>query len=162
IDDVGGSTASTTGSVVVSDATARHGVFFTDGINQLWKYENGAFTNTGAFALQVAAGVDLQGNPEVFFTDGNHLIWRNDNGHVTELGAFGGSIGAYATRLAAGQGMLAFTDGINQVWLFSDATGQFTNTGAFATQVAGGFDAKGNSLFAMTDGINHVYTLAIP
>jgi hypothetical protein len=131
------------------------GTFFTDGINQLWFFnaETGLSTNTGAFALSFSAGLDAFGNPEAFFTDGNNQIWRDDNGALTELNAF-------ATRIAAGRGMLAFTDGGNQLFTYSDATGQVTNSGAFATRLAGGFDFNGISQFAFLDGANGLWTLS--
>jgi hypothetical protein len=141
-----------------------NGTFFTDGSNQMWEFTTtkNQFTNTNAFSELIASGVALNGNPEVYFTDGNNLIWRDVNGQVTPNGAFGAPIGAFGTRLAAGRGVLAFTDGANQVWLFNEATGQFVATGAFATKLVGGFDANGNSMFAILDGANHLYTLAIP
>jgi autotransporter-associated beta strand protein len=139
-----------------------NGTFFTDGNNQMWELANGKFTNTNAFSELIAAGVDGSGNPEVYFTDGNNLIWRDVNNQTSGSGAFGAPIGAFGTRLAAGRGVLAFTDGANQVWLFNEATGQFVATGAFATRLVAGFNTNGDTLFAITDGANHLYTLTIP
>jgi hypothetical protein len=126
------------------------GVFFTDGINQLWLFQNGVFTNTGAFASVFSAGIDQLGNPECWFLDGNHQLWRDDNGVFTNTGAF-------AQKIAAGAGFVAFTDGVNQLWTFVDG-GNFTNTGGFASRFTASFDASGNNQIIFADGINQLWT----
>jgi hypothetical protein len=142
--------ASTSTPLMEEITPSSEGVFFTDGANHLWLFQNGQATNTGAFAMQLAAGIDAQGNPEAYFTDGNNEVWRYDNGVFSHLNVF-------ATRLAAGLGQLAFTDGDNEVWLYSDSTGTATPTGAFATRLAGG--GVGSSNFAFTAGDNQLFTL---
>jgi parallel beta-helix repeat protein len=130
------------------------GLFFTDGINQLWEYNSktGVFTNTGGFATVFSAGIDAAGNPECWLLDGNNEIWRDDNGTFKNLGAFG-------TRLVAGNGQVAFTDGSNRLWIYQDSTGQFAATGTFATRLSGGFDNQGNNFVAFTDASNQIWEL---
>jgi hypothetical protein len=133
-------------------AAPASGVFFTDGNNQLWMFnaQSASFTNTGAFARTFAAGIDALGAPECFFLDGNNQLWRFDNGTFTNTGGF-------ATRISAGEGMVAFADGINQLWTYSDAAG-FLNTGAFATIFNLGFDATGRNQVAFLDGNHQLWT----
>jgi hypothetical protein len=50
-----------------------------------------------------------------------------------------------------------FTDGNNQLHVLNAATGQFTNTGGFALQIAGGVDAAGNPEVFFTDGNNQLF-----
>jgi hypothetical protein len=128
------------------------GVFFTDGINQLWLLHNNEFIPTGGFALTFSAGIDAAGNPECFFLDGNHEIWRYDNGIFTALGAF-------ATKISAGQGFLAFLDGSNELWTFTDTTGKFTGTGAFASQICAGANSKGQNSVYFLDGANGLWVM---
>jgi hypothetical protein len=149
IKDNGGTTATVGGLVLVAPTT---GLFFTDGINQLWLFINGKFTNTGAFASKFSGGIDSAGLPECFFFDGNNQLWRDDNGKFTNLGAFG-------TKLVAGAGAVAFTDGNNGLWIYHDSTGKFTNTGAFAMQMSGGFDLTGAAFVAFTDASNQIWEL---
>jgi parallel beta-helix repeat protein len=138
----------------VPAGTNSQGLFFTDGNNQLWEYNSktGVFTDTGGYATVFAAGIDAAGNPECWLLDGNHEIWRDDNGTFTSLGAFG-------TRLVAGDGQVAFTDGSNRLWFYQDSTGQFAPTGAFATHLSGGFDNQGNNFVAFTDASNQIWEL---
>jgi CSLREA domain-containing protein len=147
INDIGSSFGSATGTVNVITTP---GMFFIDGSDELWLLQNGNFTATGGFASKFSAGLDTGGNPECFFLDGNSQLWRYDNGTFTNLGAF-------ATRLVASNGTVAFTDGSNQVWIYSDATGNFTPTGAFATQFVAGTDAFGQNFVAFTDASNQVW-----
>jgi hypothetical protein len=135
-------------------STTAQGLFFTDGINQLWEYNSATarFTDTGGFAKIFSAGIDAAGNPECWFLDGNNEIWRYDNGTFSALGAF-------ATRIVAGDGQMAFTDGSNQVWLFQDSTGVFQSTGAFATRLSGGFDNQGHNFVAFTDASNQIWEI---
>jgi hypothetical protein len=123
------------------------GVFFKDGINQLWLYMNGTFTNTGAFAEVLSATDDGNGNPECWFTDGNNQIWNYDNGVFTE------TIG-FATRLAAHGDTLVFTDGNNEIYLFQKG-GNFLATGGFAEKLTMSDTGK----VAFTDGTNAIWTL---
>jgi hypothetical protein len=149
IHDVGSSTSTVGGFVNV---LLPPGLFFTDGMNQLWLFSNGTFQNTGGFATKFAGGVDGSGNPEAFFFDGNNQLWRYDNGVFTNLGAFG-------TQLVAGSGAVAFTDTNNTLWVFHDATGLFTDTGATATRLTGGFNSAGSNFFAFTDASNRIFEL---
>jgi hypothetical protein len=149
INDNGGTTSTVGGKILVAPTT---GLFFTDGINQLWLFINSNFINTGAFATRFSGGIDQAGNPECFFFDGNNQLWRYDNGVFTNLGAFG-------TKLVAGDGAVAFTDGSNQLWIYHDNTGTFTNTGAFAMQMSGGFDLTGAAFVAFTDASNQIWEL---
>jgi hypothetical protein len=139
------------GTFVANFSLSKHGVFFTDGINQLWFYNaaTGAFTLTGGFAETFSAGTDDKGNPECFFTDGINQLWRYDNGVFTNTGGF-------ATKISAGRGLIAFTDGINQLWFFSDQSG-FKNTGGFATIFSAGYDVTGNTQISFLDGINQLW-----
>jgi fibronectin type 3 domain-containing protein len=127
------------------------GLFFTDGINQLWLFQNGSFINTGAFAKVFSAGVDADGNAEAWFLDGNNQLWRYDNGVFTNIGAF-------AQKIAAGQGFVAFTDGDNQLWTFTDAGSRFSNTGGFAGRFTVGFDSNGTNQIVFTDGMSQLWT----
>jgi hypothetical protein len=126
------------------------GTFFIDGNNQLWMYRNGAFTNTGGFAKVFSGGVDLSGNPEVWFLDGNNQLWKWDNGTFTNTGGF-------AMHIAAGRGFVAFSDGVNQLWTFTDGGNGFTNTGGFASRFTAGFAAFSNQI-DFADGINQLWT----
>jgi predicted outer membrane repeat protein len=127
------------------------GAFFTDGNNQLWLFSGGKFTNTGGFAKIFSAGIDTAGHPECWFLDGNNQLWRYDNGVFTNTGGF-------AQKIAAGQGFVAFTDGVNQIWTFTDAGSKFTNTGGFASRFTAGFDVVGNNQIVFADGINQLWT----
>jgi hypothetical protein len=126
------------------------GAFFIDGNNQLWLYTNGKFTNTGGFAKTFSAGIDSEGNPECWFLDGNNQLWKYDNGAFTNTGAF-------ALKIAAGEGFVAFTDGVNQIWTLTDGRG-FKNTGGFASRFTAGFDSRGNNQIVFADGINQLWT----
>jgi hypothetical protein len=134
--------------VVTPPAT---GAAFIDGNNQLWVFQNGKFTNTGGFAKTFSAGIDQFGNPEVWFLDGNNQLWKWDNGVFTNTGGF-------ALHIAAGDGLVAFSDGINQLWTFDDFGGGFTNTGGFASRFTAGFDVLGNNQIVFADGINQLWT----
>jgi hypothetical protein len=126
------------------------GCAFIDGINQLWVFENGQFTNTGGFAKVFSAGVDAAGKAEVWFLDGNNQLWKWDNGVFTNTGGF-------ALHIAAGEGCVAFSDGLNELFIFSDASG-FKNTGGFASRFTAGFDINGNTQVVFADGINQLWT----
>jgi hypothetical protein len=128
-----------------------HGLFFTDGINQLWLFQDGNFVDTGAFAKVFSAGIDANGNGECWFLDGNNQLWRYDNGVFTNIGAF-------AQRIAAGQGFVAFTDGNNQLWTFTDSGSHFLNTGGFAGRFTVGYDSNGNNQIVFADGVNGLWT----
>jgi hypothetical protein len=149
VSDIGGTTQTVGGTI---DVLSPPGLFFTDGINQLWLFVNGAFTNTGGFATKFSGGIDVNGNPECFFFDGNNQLWRYDNGVFKNLGAFG-------TQVVAGAGAVAFADANKVLWVFHDATNQFTDTGAVATRLSGGFDLQGHNIFAFTDPNNQVFEL---
>jgi hypothetical protein len=129
------------------------GAAFTDGINQLWVFENGSFINTGGFAKTFSAGIDAKGNAEVWFLDGINQLWNWDNGIFTPTGGF-------ALHIAAGQGLVAFSDGINQLWTVTDA-GKFTNTGGFASRFTASFDVNGNNQIVFADGINQLWTFNV-
>jgi hypothetical protein len=131
--------------------TQATGVFFIDGINQLWLWQNGKFTNTGGFASQFSAGVDRQGNPECWFLDGINQLWKWDNGVFTNTGGF-------AERIAAGFGFVAFSDGINQLWTFTDGGAGFFNTGGFASRFTAGWSTAGVNQIDFADGINQLWT----
>jgi hypothetical protein len=130
------------------------GAAFIDGINQLWVFQNGKFTNTGGFAKIFSAGIDAAGNAEVWFLDGINQLWRWDNGVFTNTGGF-------AQKIAAGQGLVAFSDGINQLWTFSDTGSKFTNTGGFASRFTAGFDVLGHNQIDFADGINQLWTFDV-
>jgi hypothetical protein len=134
------------------------GFFFTDGNNQLWWWSanTNQYTDTGAYANQIAGGIDANGNPEVFFTDGNNQLWRWDNGTFTNTGAF-------ALQMSAGQGLVAFVDGNRELWTFSDSGG-FVNRGFYIApgdNLAVGWDMNGKNLVAFIDG-NHQLWMSTP
>jgi hypothetical protein len=128
---------------------------FMDGDNRVWSVSaTGAVADIGIYATRLSLGRDAVGKPIAFFTDGANQVWQDDNGAIKPLGF-------YATRLAAGDTDLAFTDGNNQLYLYSDGTGQFTFTGAYATRLDSGANRGpgGQSLFAFTDGSNQLWTV---
>jgi hypothetical protein len=138
------------------------GVFFTDANNQLWMYNANTqqFTNTGGYAEHLAGGVDAQGNPEVFFTDANDRLWRWDNGTFTNTGG-------YALQVRAGQGLVAFIDGNNELWTFSDSAGFFVTGRTVPLYFVSsdwnfsvGWDAAGNNLVAFLDDSGQLWTLS--
>jgi hypothetical protein len=153
-----------TGQIVNTHAYAQHlasgaDIFgnpfaFIDGSNQVWSLSTtGSATNTHIFATRISIGQDATGKPIAFFTDGLNQVWQDDNGVTKPLGFF-------ATRLAAGDTDLAFTDGNNKLWLMNETTNTFTFTGAFATRLQGGSDAgPDRSLFAFTDGNGGLWTM---
>jgi fibronectin type 3 domain-containing protein len=152
--NAGGTSTASNEASATPQAPAHHrhqGLFFIDGVNQLWVFENGSFTNTGAFAKIFSAGIDAEGNAECWFLDGNNQLWRYDNGVFTDTGAF-------AQKIAAGQGLVAFTDGNNQLWTCSDNGGGFKNTGGFAARFTVGFDSNGNNQIVFADGMNQLWT----
>jgi hypothetical protein len=128
---------------------------FMDGNNRVWSVSaTGAVADIGIYATRLSLGRDAVGKPIAFFTDGANQVYEDDNGTIKGLGF-------YATRLAAGDTDLAFTDGNNRLWLYSDGTGQFTFTGAYATRLDGGANrgVGGQSLFAFTDANNQLWTV---
>jgi hypothetical protein len=135
----------------IGSPTQATGVFFIDGINQLWLFQNGKFTNTGGFASQFSAGVDQSGNPECWFLDGINQLWKWDNGVFTNTGGF-------AQHIAAGFGFVAFSDGINQLWTFTDGGTGFKNTGGFASRFTAGWSTAGVNQVDFADGINQLWT----
>jgi hypothetical protein len=130
------------------------GAAFLDASNELFVFQNGTFTNTGAFATVFSAGIDLAGNAEVWFLDGSNQLWKWDNGVLTRTGGF-------ALHIAAGKGLVAFSDGANQLFTFSDGGGGFKNTGAFASRFTAGFDALGNNQIDFADGSNQLSTFNV-
>jgi hypothetical protein len=40
---------------VISSGPNSTALYFTDGIHQIWQYQNGAFTDTGGYALRFSA-----------------------------------------------------------------------------------------------------------
>jgi hypothetical protein len=130
------------------------GAAFLDASNQLFVFQNGTFTNTGAFAKVFSAGIDFSGNAEVWFLDGMNQLWKWDNGVLTNTGGF-------ALHIAAGKGLVAFSDGANQLFTFSAGGGEFKNTGAFASRFTAGFDALGNNQIDFADGTNQLSTFNV-
>jgi hypothetical protein len=130
---------------------ANPGTFFLDGSRQLWVFENGKLTNTGAYAKALSVGTDVQGQPEAYFTDGGNAIWRFDNGVVAQIGGF-------ASQLAAGQGELFFTDGNAQIMIFHEENGGFLNTGGYASQLSLGRNRLGDELY-FTDANHRLFRL---
>jgi hypothetical protein len=126
------------------------GTAFIDGNNQLFVLSNGQFSNTGRSARTFSAGLDAQGNPEVWFLDSMNQLWRWDSGVFTNTGGF-------AQKIAAGNGLVAFTDAANELWIFSDPGG-FKNTGGFAPSFTAGFGALGNNQIVFADGMNQLWT----
>jgi hypothetical protein len=131
--------------------TQATGVFFTDGNNQLWLFQNGKFTNTGGFAKTFSAGVDRQGNAECWFLDGNNQLFSWDNGVFTNTGGF-------AKSIAAGFGFVAFSDGNNQLFTFTDGGAGFFNTGGFASRFTAGWSTGGINQIDFADGNNMLWT----
>jgi CSLREA domain-containing protein len=130
------------------------GAAFIDGNNQLWVFQSGTFTNTGGVAKAFSAGVDLAGNAEVWFLDNSNELWKWDNGTLTNTGGF-------ALHIAAGKGFVAFSDGNNQLYTFSDGGGGFKSTGGFASRFTAGFDALGSNQIDFADGNNQLYTFNV-
>jgi hypothetical protein len=152
VNGAGVSSKSSEVSATPTSSILTQGVFFTDGANQLWEYDadTGTFIDTGAFASVFSAGVDANGKAECWFLDGNNELWRYDNGSFLQTGAF-------AQHIAAGKGFVAFSDGTNALYTFTDATKSAVATGGFASRFTAGFDVQGNNQIDFADGSNRLW-----
>jgi hypothetical protein len=130
------------------------GAAFVDANKELFVFQNGTFTDTGAVAKAFSAGIDLAGNAEVWYLTASNELWKWDNGVLTNTGGF-------AVHIAAGKGLVAFSDGNNQLYTFSDGGGGFKNTGGFASRFTAGFDALGNNQIVFADGNNELFTFNV-
>ncbi|MCI0376730.1 MAG: hypothetical protein L0215_03915, partial [Gemmataceae bacterium] len=169
------------------DVNGNPQVYFTDGDNRLWRYNQGVFTSTGGFAKALAAG-----QAEVFFLDGDNRIWiYRDNQGFTNTGGFAkqfslgrdstgqdelyftdgdnrlwrwrqgvfSDTGGFALTLTAGrQGEVAFSDGLGQLWLFRDQGG-FTFVGNSVKQISAGLDEAGNDVFFFFNSSNQLWRM---
>jgi hypothetical protein len=130
------------------DVTGNTFIAFTTATNQIWEVTGaGALVNTGAFGTRISAGTDASGNFEVWYTDGNNQIWRFDNGKNSTAGAFG------LTIQAGFAGNLYLTDGVNRIWVLTDA-GIATNTGGFALRTS---SAPGAQALFFADGNDQIW-----
>jgi hypothetical protein len=133
------------------DAQGNPEVWFTDGSNQLWRWDNGVFTNTGGYATRISAGSGF-----VAFTDGINQLWFfSDNQGFTNTGGFATIFSVGFDPLGVNQ--VAFLDGNHQLYTYNASTGNFTNTGGFATQISSGRDALGNNQVYFLDGNHQIY-----
>jgi hypothetical protein len=133
------------------DAQGRPEVWFTDGINQLWRWDNGVFTNTGGFATRISAGRGF-----VAFTDGINQLWfYSDTQGFTDTGGFATIFNVGFDR--SGTNQVAFLDGVQRLYTYNASTGAFTNTGGFATQITSARDALGNNEVFFLDGNHQIY-----
>jgi hypothetical protein len=135
------------------DTLGKPEVYFTDGNNQLWRWDNGALTETIGFATRLSAGEGL-----VAFTDGNNRLWTySDQAGFHETPGFAT---VFNTAFdAAGNNQIAFLDGNNEIWTYSPSTSAFTETPDFALSISQGRDANGNLEIYFVDGQNHLYRL---
>jgi hypothetical protein len=108
------------------DADGLLEVWFTDGNNEVWRFDQGKTMATNAFATQIAGSAG-----RLYFLDGNNQIWTmSDESSATSTGAFAKSITASTLTTT-----FFFLDQNNQIWILENGITSY-GTSAYGIMIS--------------------------